>query len=289
MSHTKIQAFLNDWLNVYLSKGVIGKSLREAGRAVAPLESEIISDIQEAVLAHADETSWKQQGEKLWLWVFTATTACLFLIGSRGKAIAEQILNGCTGHLMSDGYGVYRQYLNRLRCWAHLIRKLKGLSESLDGSAAHFGNVGLELFDILQKAVYAAREGPQKDISEKFAEILAAFKLCCEQHAKSEHEKTKKLAREFLNDWEAIWLVLSNVDFPMTNNEAERLLRHWVINRQISFGTRSKEGSRAFSLLASVIETCRLRKVSPWPYLAQVIADRRANKPAPPLPVAEAI
>ena len=42
---------------------------------------------------------------------------------------------------------------------------------------------------------------------------------------------------------------------------------------------------RAFALLASVIETCRQRKVSPWPYLAEVIAQRRKGNPAPPLPL----
>ena len=56
--------------------------------------------------------------------------------------------------------------------------------------------------------------------------------------------------------------------------------------RKISFGTRTKEGSRAFALLASVIETCRQRGISPWTYLAQVIAERRKGNPAPPLPAA---
>jgi len=36
--------------------------------------------------------------------------------------------------------------------------------------------------------------------------------------------------------------------------------------------------------LASVIETCRKRAILPWPYLAQVIAERRKGNPAPPLP-----
>ena len=30
------------------------------------------------------------------------------------------------GHLMTDGYSLYRSYLKRLRCWAHLLRKAKG-------------------------------------------------------------------------------------------------------------------------------------------------------------------
>ena len=94
------------------------------------------------------------------------------------------------------------------------------------------------------------------------------------------------MAREFLNDWEAIWIVVAHPHLPLTNNEAERALRHWVIARRISQGTRTEQGSRVVALLASVIDTCRKRNILPWPYLAQVVAERRKGNPAPPLPAA---
>ena len=68
--------------------------------------------------------------------------------------------------------------------------------------------------------------------------------------------------------------------------EFNRALRHWVIARRISYGTRTEQGSRAFALLASVIETCRKRRISPWSYLATVIAERRKGNEAPPIPAA---
>ncbi|MFH1634013.1 MAG: transposase [Chloroflexota bacterium] len=79
-------------------------------------------------------------------------------------------------------------------------------------------------------------------------------------------------------------------ELPLTNNIAECALRHWVIARRISHGTRTKQGSRAFALLASVtacplgIDTCRQRNILPWPYLVEVIAARRKGLPAPHLP-----
>jgi transposase len=109
----------------------------------------------------------------------------------------------------------------------------------------------------------------------------------CEPHREATHEKTRELAREFLNDWEVIWTVLAHPHRPLTNNQAERLLRHWVMSRRLSQGTRTEPGRRALALLASVIETCRKRDVLPWPYLAQVIAERRKGNPVPPLPAAE--
>ena len=99
-------------------------------------------------------------------------------------------------------------------------------------------------------------------------------------------EKARKLAVEMLSDWEAIFKVLDHPHLPLTNNEAERALRHCVILRRISYGTRTHQGSRIFAILASVIETCRLRDRSPWRYLETVIATGRAGLPVPALPVA---
>jgi hypothetical protein len=169
---------------------------------------------------------------------------------------------------------------------AHLIRKARGLAESLDGAEAQrFGEHALGLLEELMKAVYQAREGPPEvDLPTHYAQRLTEFKALCEAHRDSKHKKTRALAREFLNDWEAIWVVLKYPNLPLTNNEAERALRHLVITRRISFGTRTEEGSRAFALLASVIETCRKRNISPWPYLASVITERRKGNAAPPIP-----
>jgi transposase len=135
-------------------------------------------------------------------------------------------------------------------------------------------------------AIYQAREGPPVDLTPRFRDRLDAFCRLCEQHRDSAHEKTRALAREFLNDWEAVWIVVAHPYLPLTNNEAERALRHWVIARLLSQGTRTEQGSRAFALLASVIDTCRRRNILPWPYLAKVIAERRKGNPAPPLPAA---
>ena len=140
-------------------------------------------------------------------------------------------------------------------------------------------------------AVYQAREGPPgANLEEKYRLLLANFKAKCERMREhSKHKKARALAVEFLNDWEAIFMVLRHPHLPLTNNEAERALRHWVIMRKISYGTRSDEGTRVFALLASVIDTCRQRGVSPWRYLEQVIRERRAGRNAPPLPPAQVV
>lgn len=284
LSRKRIQEFLQEWLGISLSTGCINQCITEGGRATAPLEDEIIEIVQQSGLLHVDETGWKENGRLVWLWVLRTTTATLYLIGRRSWDVIADIMEHFAGWLMSDGYGQYRHYCKRLRCLAHLIRKARGLQESCHPEAAAFGAKVLETLSLFIKGVYEARGDPDIDLLTKFSQNLDHLKELCEQHRHHPHDKTQKLAREFLNDWDAIWTVLAHPELPLTNNVAERALRHWVISRKISSGTRNPQGSRSFTLLASVIDTCRQRGVSPWPYIADVIAARRKGDPPPPLP-----
>ena len=288
LSRARIREFLHDWLDITLCTATINQCIHEAGRAVEPVVTEQIEEaVRQAELVYADETGWKENAKPLWLWVFTCATASLFVVDRRTREVVVRVLGEQFAHwLMSDGYGVYRQYDWRLRCLAHLIRKARGLEQSLDAEAHRFGQKTLEVLETLMAAVYAAREGPPEvPLRQQHADLLHAFFVdCCDQHRDAEHEKTRALAREFLNDWDTFWVVLDYPWLPLTNNEAERALRHWVIARRISYGTRTAQGSRAFELTISVIETCRKRDVSPWPYLAEVIRQRRKGLPAPALP-----
>lgn len=285
LSRARIQELLAEWLSISLSTGCINQCITEGGRATAPLEGDIITLVQQSGLAYIDETGWKENGRLVWLWVLRTTTATLYLIGRRSWDTIADIMEEFAGWLMSDGYKPYRNYIKRLRCLAHLIRKARGLEESCHPEAALFGEKVLETLSLFIKGVYAARSDPDIDLLTKFSSELEHLKKLCEQHRNHSHDKTQKLAREFLNDWDAIWTVLAHPELPITNNEAERALRHWVISRKISSGTRNPQGSRTFTLLASVIDTCRQHGVSPWPYIAEVIAARRRGDMPPPLPL----
>jgi transposase len=136
------------------------------------------------------------------------------------------------------------------------VRKARGLEESQDRQAREFGIALCQCLETVMAAVYPAREGPPPVAlrAQHVQQLNVLFDLCL-RHAEAWHEKTWGLARELLNDWDTFWVVLDHPELPLTNNIAERTLRHWVIARRISYGTRNPQGSRAFTLLASVIET----------------------------------
>lgn len=211
LSRRRIQEFLRDWLGLELRTSTINQCLHEAGRAVEPIEAQLVEELQQAALAYADETPWKEWGQLLWRWVIITPTICLYFIGARSKAILATVFGeGFVGWLMSDGYQVYRRFQHRLRCWAHLLRKAEGLKQSLNAEARAFGQATHDLLSDLMTAIYQAREGPPVDLTPQFRARLDAFAQLCEQHRDSTHEKTRALAREFLNDWEAIWIVVAH-------------------------------------------------------------------------------
>ncbi|VFN04531.1 MAG: Transposase IS66 family protein [Candidatus Kentron sp. G] len=126
------------------------------------------------------------------------------------------------------------------------------------------------MLNTLVGAVYEAREGPpSEDLKQIRARFLKGLRELCETIKGAPHEKASALGSEFLNDWEAIFAMLSHPHLPLINNEAEWLLRHLVILGRITYGTRSRNETRALALLASVVETCRRQseavKKSPGP------------------------
>jgi len=292
LSRRRIQEFLGDWLGLELAVATINQAVHELARAAEPVvEEQLIAELRAAGLVHADETSWFEHGRLVWLWVFTSATTTVFTIGRRSKEVLGDVLGALFhGWLMSDGYWAYRDYDNRLRCLAHLLRKARGLEESLDRQARAVGQHLRTCLEQVMAAVHQARDGPPPtSLRAQHAEQLQALWTLCLAHVDSAHDQTKALVRELLNDWDTFWVVLDYPHLPLTNNDAERALRHWVIARRIGYGTRNAQGSRSVAVLASVIDTCRQRNLSPWRFLTDVLRERRQGHPVPLLPAAAGV
>ena len=286
LSRASIRELLQEVFDLTLSTGVIDETIREAGRASFPLEDALVADIVQVAQLHVDETSWPEAGVLLWLWALVSTSTALYLIGPRTREMLDNALqDGYTGLLISDGYVVYRTWENRLRCWPHLMRKLRGLAESSDGRVSRVGQEMEGILTTLMEAIYAARlEPPPQALPERYAVEVKRLRHLCEVHRTDEHPALRRVVREFLYDWKVILRPLAEPLLPLSNNAAEQALRHWVISRYISHGTRSEEGSRAFAILASVIETWRRRGTSAWQYLGTIIAAARKGLQLPALP-----
>lgn len=281
VSRAKIREFLAVWFGVALSVGTLDRCIREVGVACEPVAEDLLGDLRQAGVIHADETPWKQHGRLRWLWVVLSSTTAIFHIGSRTAAeIRDLVGDAFLGWLVSDGYGAYRSFQKRQRCLAHLLRKGMALAGGLNPVGVTFGDWLLrEMRGLIHEV--AAGTG-----ARLINPILARLKRACKLHRDDDAEKIRALAREVLNDWAAITAFVTNPELPATNNEAERALRDAVIARPISNGTRTEEGSAAYAATLSVVETCRRRGVEPWRYITDLLARARKGLPhlAIPLP-----
>ena len=242
---------------------------------------ELVAELQTSDLLHLDETHWYESGKLHWLWVAINTKIAVFHIGSRRKEeLSYLVKETFVGWLISDGYKAYRSHQKRQRCLAHLIRKAMAISGAINQKAAKIGKFILKE---LKELISSIAQGLEKS-STTVSLHLSLLKGNCLIGSLDSHEKLKALANEILNDWEAVIAFVNHPELPPTNNEAERALRHAVIGRRISYGTRTSEGSLAYSSLLSVIETCRLRSINPWTYICEVIAKGRKGIPPPPVP-----
>lgn len=271
LSRAKIAELLATWFDVQLSVGSIDRCIREAGLACEPIVKDLIEDLRRAGVINADETPWPQQGRGLrWLWVAASSTTAIYRIASRhAETIRDLIGEAFLGWLVSDGYAAYRDHPRRQRCLAHLIRKGIGLADGFHYDAARFGDW---LVRELRSLIHAVS---QQDGPRILNPILARLKRACQLNQYADTTKARGLAREVLNDWHAITAFVTNAELPPTNNDAETALRHAVIARRISFGTRTDEGSTAYAATLSVIETCRRRKLDPWATITQAIKNAR--------------
>ena len=201
MSRVKIQEFLKDWADTELSVGTIDRCIREAGIACVPVVEELMAEIQQTDILHLDETHWQVQGKLHWLWVAISNKTAVYHIGSRRKEeLLYLVTEAFVGWLVTDGYSSYRSYPKRQRCLAHLIRKAVALSGAVNQKAAQ---IGTWILKSLRKLIALLAEGKEKS-SSTIDLILTQLQASCFLGSLKSHEKLKALAKEILNDWDAV-------------------------------------------------------------------------------------
>ncbi len=102
----KIREFLLSHHGLRLTQGGIQKILHMLAKKCIPLREQILEEIRAAPMKHADETSWRIQGQNSWCWLFATPSAALYTIEeTRGKGVPQRILGPVPeGVLVRDDY-----------------------------------------------------------------------------------------------------------------------------------------------------------------------------------------
>ena len=80
-----------------------------------------------------------------------------------------------------------------------------------------------------------------------------------------------RLCRRIERHIKELFGFVAEPDVPSDNNPAERSLRHVVISRKISGGTRSERGTESKMTLASIFGTWRARGLNPLAACRQLL------------------
>jgi len=282
---------MNTLFGLDLSLGSVCNALERVSPELEPVSEDIRESLKESLVLNIDETGWKSKGERRYLWAFVSPLAVFFSVAaSRGSKVLKAILGErFHGVIGSDDHSAYRRYHKEGRrqlCWAHLIRKLKGLQESRSSpDASRFAGNCLRETGKLFGCWHAFRQGAisREELSGATHLIRARLKHACLTYRSSSDGAVRTRAERMLANWPHLFTFLTHEGVEPTNNAAERALRPAVQWRKISFGNQSVQGEHLTGRILTVTRTCRLQGRNAFHFLAQVMEAAFAGTARPSL------
>lgn len=252
----KVTSILSSVFGIKISDGEVYNILRQLSEAFGDYYSELKKRIKEALIKNIDETSWRINGKNNWLWIFINKEVALYVVDKkRSSNVPIKILgNQDEKVIIEDRFSAYNE-LARVSgckqqiCWAHLLRNSKDLAEHYEEA---------KYIHKRMKYVYGkAKEGKKKE------KLLHWMDLIASRTYKST-EVFKFVKSVCRNHRENLFRFVDNPEIDSTNNRAERGLRHAVVIRKISNGSRSEDGAEITSRLLSVMQSMKLQEVNPF-------------------------
>lgn len=273
-----IQLYLSAFYQLKLSEGELVAILDKLA-AFSKDEYKVIKDqIITSDAVNADETGHREDGVNGYLWSFsTPSLQYLLYRKSRGSKIVAEVLGkdgeNFNGVLVTDFYAAYNEHSGfHQRCWAHLFRDIHELKEKIKEENPKNRKVSFWAKKI--KELYEEAKSYTGPPSKIPLGLQAQERIDKEAYFK---EKIRKVCEPYLTNNTPMSLLCGRIikflpelftfirfpNVPSTNNLAERALRHSVVQRKISGGTRSSKGSETKAILGSLFGTWNLQGLNP--------------------------
>ncbi len=288
LSKRTTQQAMDDLFGVPMSVGTISQSEKATTKVLAEPVEEARAYVQEQSVAHLDETSWRQDGKRAWLWVAVTSWVTVFLVRmSRGGQVARELLGeGFSGILVTDRYSAYNWYPVRWRqlCWSHLLRDFEAI-RGRGGASEEIGEALLGQAHQMFTWWHRVREGTlARSTFRSYMTLLRReVERLLEAGSQCGVAKTEGMCREILKRREALWTFVQVEGVEPTNNTAERSIRPGVQWRKGSFGTQSEAGSRYVESMMTVVATLKQQKRNVLAYLVAAHEAALRGETAPSL------
>ncbi|RJQ26364.1 IS66 family transposase, partial [Candidatus Parcubacteria bacterium] len=114
MSRNDVKQLCESVLGVSIATGTIQKMVDRTSEALLPIYVRIGQIARSFWCNYIDETSWFKENDLHWLWAMVNEGVAFYRIDPhRSKEAFEQLVKDWEGILVSDGYGLYRKWVNR--------------------------------------------------------------------------------------------------------------------------------------------------------------------------------
>ena len=247
----------------------------------------IKKDIQDDYCAvHVDETPWRILSDSTLgqMWVMSNRLGSYYQFEpTRSGKVAEEILKSYEGCVVTDAYGGYNRLakspgIRIQHCWSHARREF---FERYDDWPEICGRA-LELIDRIFALEQDARsiEDIRSIRSEKTRAAMAEYREFLFENKPRflPGDGISKAINYSLNHWKGLTHFLKDATTPITNNDAERALRHVVVGRKNFLGSQTINGADTAATLYTVIETAKKCSTHPKEYLKYLITERWHNR-----------
>lgn len=266
-------------LGIQITPGGVVQAIARQARRLEPTYQALIEGVRSSRAVAPDETGWRINGQKAWLWAFAGENVTVYLIApGRGFEHAAGVLDaGFSGVLERDGWAPYRQFsaAKHQTCHAHLLRRTGELiADSVAGQARVPHAARRILKDALalrdRREVIDADEFDLKvgDLGERTDKLLGM---------RPTHAPNRRLLAHLQNEREHMFTFLTEPGVEATNWRAEQALRPAIVNRKSWGGNRTWSGARTQQITMSVIRTARQQSIDPVELMAQA---QRSPAPA---------
>ncbi len=269
-----IKVYLKIFNNLSLSEGEIVKILDITAQRGKPEYQNLLEQIRNSDSVHADETGGREDGINGYFWSFsTEKIHYLMYRKSRGKTVVEEVVGTDSekfnGVLTTDFYAAYNTYAGfHQRCWVHYLRDIHELKQ------VYKKHPPLNKWAKRIKQIYEeakAYDGPDPNLPiglqtqerlKKQREFEQKLKVICMPYVKNDTPMSTLAARAiaFLPE---LFVFIRFPNVRPDNNPAERIIRHTVVARKISGGTKTPKGSETKAILTSLFDTWQLQNLNP--------------------------
>jgi transposase len=290
MPRRVVHAFLENALHISISLGSTQKAWEETSEAVKEPYEELQQQLKNEPVLNSDETGWRNDGEKRWIWALVAQSFVFYTVAAnRSSEVLIHLLGAVfQGVLCSDRAAAYLKYHKGKAqwCWAHLKRNLLGVLDfAKTTEAERFCRDALALHARLFRLWHRFRgdDAHRQQLVLKSLPLQKKFFELATRHVNSDDADVSNLARVLFLHSDRLFTFLEVPGVEPTNNSVEQALRIAVQWRKVTFGNRSMNGEVATARLLTATQTCKLQQRNTLDYLTEAVRCHRRRLPAPSL------